>query len=170
MNRFGLGEPGGADALGEPGQSILIVDDEPRMRASLRRLLARTGREIVESTSGGDAIGALRYGAVEFVRKREELGALPEKVDATLGRLRLQREHRLMTARLGQSERLHRFLVDNSPDLVFALDDKGRFVFLNQRVETMLGYARDELIGRHWLATVHEADRELARQVRSEEL
>jgi diguanylate cyclase (GGDEF)-like protein/PAS domain S-box-containing protein len=219
MNRFGLGEPGQTEALGESGQSILIVDDEPRMRSSLHRLLARPGREIVESTSGGEAIGllqrravdlvlldiglpdvsglevmrwiadhrrevsvimvsgdlqfesairALRYGAVEFVRKPEELDVLPEKVDATLERLRLQREHRLMTARLGQSERLHRFLVDNSPDLVFALDDKGRFVFLNQRVETMLGFARDELIGRHWSTIVHESDRELARQVIAE--
>ncbi len=216
MNRFGLGDDGGTGAPGEPGQSILIVDDEPRMRSSLHRLLARPGREIVESTSGSDAIGqlerravdlvlldiglpdvsgldvmrwiadhrrevsvimvsgdlrfesairALRYGAVEFVRKPEELDVLPDKVDATLERLRLQREHRLMTARLGQSERLHRFLVDNSPDLVFALDVKGRFVFLNQRVETMLGFTRDELIGRCWTSIVHESDRERARQV-----
>src|SRR5574340_1048906 len=67
MNRFGLGEPGGADALGEPGQSILIVDDEPRMRSSLRRLLARTVRDIVESTSGGDAIGLLQRRTVDLV-------------------------------------------------------------------------------------------------------
>ena len=195
---------------------ILIVDDEPRMRDSLRQLLVRPDRDIVETDCGaaakqalkagptslvlldiglpdisgldmlrwisqhhpdtpvimvsGDAridsaIRALRYGAVEFLRKPEELGALAVKVDAALERRRLQNEHRLMTAQLAQSERLHRFLVDNSPDLVYALDEGGRFAFVNPRVETLLGYSRDELIGQPFTAIVHELDRAAAREI-----
>jgi diguanylate cyclase (GGDEF)-like protein/PAS domain S-box-containing protein len=195
---------------------ILIVDDEPRMRESLRQLLVRPDRDIIETDcaaaakqalktgptslvlldiglpdiSGLDmlrwisqhhpdtpvimvsgdariesAIRALRYGAVEFLRKPEELGTLAVKVEAALERRRLQSEHRLMTAQLAQSERLHRFLVDNSPDLVYALDEGGRFAFVNPRVESLLGYSRDELIGQPFTAIVHELDRAAAREI-----
>ncbi|HEV8690344.1 MAG TPA: EAL domain-containing protein [Ideonella sp.] len=111
------------------------------------------------------AIRALRYGAVEFVRKPEELDAIAVKVDAALERRRLRDEHRLMTSQLAQSERLHRFLVDNSPDIVYALDEQGHFAFVNPRVETLLGYSREELIGQPFAAIVHELDRSLARQL-----
>jgi diguanylate cyclase (GGDEF)-like protein/PAS domain S-box-containing protein len=111
------------------------------------------------------AIRALRYGAVEFVRKPEELDAIAVKVDAALERRRLRDEHRLMTSQLTQSERLHRFLVDNSPDIVYALDEHGHFAFVNPRVETLLGYGREELIGQPFTAIVHELDRSLARQL-----
>jgi diguanylate cyclase (GGDEF)-like protein/PAS domain S-box-containing protein len=197
-------------------QSILIVDDEARMRSSLRALLARPDRDIVESDHGaaakaalarqrfslvlmdiglpdisgldllrwmsqhhpdtpvimvsGDgridsAIRALRYGAVEFLRKPDELDTLAVKVDAALERRRLQDEHRLMTAQLAQSERLHRFLVDNSPDIVYALDEHGCFAYVNPRAETLLGYRRDELIGQPFSAIVHELDRHTARDI-----
>jgi diguanylate cyclase (GGDEF)-like protein/PAS domain S-box-containing protein len=204
------------DGGGAERPRILIVDDEPRMRESLKRLLVRPDRDIVETDSGaaakqalktgptslvlldiglpdisgldmlrwisqnhpdtpvimvsGDAridsaIRALRYGAVEFLRKPEELDTLAVKVDAALERRRLQNEHRLMTAQLAQSERLHRFLVDNSPDLVYALDEGGRFAFVNPRVETLLGYNREELIGQPFTAIVHELDRAAARDI-----
>jgi diguanylate cyclase (GGDEF)-like protein/PAS domain S-box-containing protein len=204
------------DGGGAERPRILIVDDEPRMRDSLRQLLVRPDRDIVETDCGaaakqalkegptslvlldiglpdisgldmlrwisqhhpdtpvimvsGDAridsaIRALRYGAVEFLRKPEELGTLAVKVDAALERRRLQNEHRLMTAQLAQSERLHRFLVDNSPDLVYALDEGGRFAFVNPRVESLLGYSREELIGQPFTAIIHELDRPAAREI-----
>lgn len=197
-------------------QRILIVDDEPRMRSSLKRILVRPDRDIIETDSGaaakralaeapmslvlmdiglpdvsgldmlrwvsqrhpdtpvimvsGDAriesaIRALRYGAVEFLRKPDELDALAVKVDAAIERRRLQNEHRLMTAQLAQSERLHRFLVDNSPDIVYALDEHGRFTYVNPRAESMLGYSREDLIGQPFTVIVHELDRSTAREI-----
>ncbi len=220
MNRFGLPDAVPAADGGESVQRVLIIDDEPRMRSSLRRLLTRPGREIAECATGSEAIDtlgrtvpdlvlldiglpdvsgldvmrwmrdrqldsaviivsgdgnfesavrALRYGALEFVRKPDELDLLPDKVDAALDRRRLLQQNRLMTARLGASERLHRFLVDNSPDLVFTLDERGRFVYLNPRVETMLGWPREEKIGSHWTTLVHEHDRESVRNLLDEQ-
>lgn len=219
MNRSGLPAAVPAAAVGERMQRMLIVDDERRMRESLRRLLAGDDREIAECGSAGEAIAALertvpdlvlldiglpdfsglevmrwmrdrqldanviivsgdgqfesavralRYGALEFVRKPEELDLLPEKVDAVLERRRLLRENRLMTARLDASERLHRFLVDHSPDLVFTLDEDGRFVFLNPRIETLLDWTREDWVGRPWIQLVHEHDRDAARRVLAE--
>ncbi len=219
MSRFGLPAAVPSADAGERVQRVLIVDDERRMRESLRLLLASADREIAECASAGEAIAALqlavpdlvlldiglpdfsgldvmrwvrdrqldtnviivsgdgqfdsavralRYGALEFVRKPEELDLLPEKVDAVLERRRLLRENRLMTARLDASERLHRFLVDNSPDLVFTLDAGGHFVFVNPRIESLLGWPREEWIGQHWTQLVHEHDRDAANRLLAE--
>lgn len=109
------------------------------------------------------AILAMRRGACEFIRKHADPEDLIRTVDQALGRRRLEREHALMAARVEQSERLHRFLVEHSPDIIYTLDTNGKFVFVNQRVETLLGYTRAELIGRHYSIIVHPTDREQAR-------
>ncbi len=109
------------------------------------------------------AIMALRQGAFEFIRKHCDPADLIQSVDRALRQRRLEQEHTLMTARLEQSERLHRFLVEQSPDLIYTLDSQGRFVFVNGRVETLLGYTREELLGQHFSIIVHEDDVEQAR-------
>ncbi|NMG76954.1 EAL domain-containing protein [Aromatoleum diolicum] len=108
------------------------------------------------------AILALRRGACEFIRKQANPDDLIRTVDKALSRRKLEREHALMTARLEQSERLHRFLVEHSPDIIYTLDPNGHFVFINNRIETLLGYKRNELIGKHYSTIVHPADLEQA--------
>jgi len=109
------------------------------------------------------AIHALRQGAFEFIRKHSDPNDLIQSVDRALCRHRLEQEHAVMTATLEQSERLHRFLVEQSPDLIYTLDDNGRFIFVNSRVESLLGYRREELLGQHYSLIVHEDDIEQAR-------
>jgi len=104
------------------------------------------------------AISALRNGAVDFVRKPHNIDDIRNKVRNTLEHRRLQRNNALMTARLERSERLHRFLVENSPDIIYTLDKTGCFTFINKRVETLLGYSREELIGAPYFTIVHEED------------
>ncbi|MDD2541596.1 MAG: EAL domain-containing protein [Desulfuromonadaceae bacterium] len=67
-----------------------------------------------------------------------------------------------MAARLEQSEHLHRFLVESSPDLIYTIDHSGRFTFVNGRIESLLGYTREELIGSKYNVIVHEDDLEKA--------
>ncbi|WP_291994401.1 EAL domain-containing protein [Candidatus Accumulibacter sp. ACC003] len=109
------------------------------------------------------AIRALRHGAFEFVRKNGDPQQLIDTVDRVQRRRQLEREHTLMTVRLEQSERLHRFLVERSPDIIYTLDCTGHFIFINSRVEALLGYARDELHGKHYSLIVHPDDLERAR-------
>jgi diguanylate cyclase (GGDEF)-like protein/PAS domain S-box-containing protein len=193
---------------------ILIVDDEARIRAAYRQLLAAEGRQIDECGTGREAIDrlgrqcvdvlvldlglpdingrevmewvsrhqlstsiivfsaedtidaailALRRGACEFIRKNSDPQDLVRTVEQVLRRRRIEREHALMTAQLEQSERLHRFLVENSPDIIYTLDSEGCFVFVNNRVESLLGYDNGELIGQHYSKIVHPDDRENAR-------
>lgn len=203
----------------ETVSSILIVDDEQRIRAAYRQLLSTDGRLIEECGSGvealrrldrrdvdvlildlnlpdinglevmewmlhkhvptavivfsGDesidsAIRALRHGAFEFIRKHGDPQELIDTVDRVLRRRRIEREHALMTVRLEHSERLHRFLVDQSPDIIYTLDKNGSFVFVNGRVQALLGYTREELLGKHYSIIVHPDDLEHARFVFNE--
>jgi len=201
--------------LDSPGlsQKILLVDDESRIRSSLKVLLESKERVIQECENGLDAIAklksqdvdlvlldinlpdisglevlewiannkistsvifvsaddsidsailALRYGAIEFVRKPIKMDEIRRKVENALYRRRMERSYAQMTARMQQSEQLHRFLVENSPDLIYTLDDTGRFMFINKRVETLLGYTREELIGKKYCTIVHDEDIEKA--------
>jgi diguanylate cyclase (GGDEF)-like protein/PAS domain S-box-containing protein len=104
------------------------------------------------------AIAALRLGAYEYVRKPFEPQALRRTVDNALVQLRLERENAGMRQRLEASERLHRYLVDQSPDLIYTLDTAGRFTFVNERFQRLLGFGRDELLGRHYASIVHRED------------
>jgi len=109
------------------------------------------------------AIQSLRCGAFEFIRKSCEPEELMQTVANALHRRRLEQSHALMTAHLEQSERLHRFLVEQSPDIIYTLDDAGCFVFVNGRIEALLGYQREELVGKHYSTIVHHDDVERAR-------
>lgn len=109
------------------------------------------------------AIRALRGGAAEFIRKPYDFKEIQHKVDNALQRSRLERSNALMTTRLELSERMHRFLVENSPDIIYTLDTDGCFLFVNGRAESLLGYSRDELIGCRYTSIVHEEDIEIAK-------
>ena len=49
-------------------------------------------------------------------------------------------------------------LVEQSPDIIYTLDNEGHFVFINRRAETLLGYEQNELIGKHYSVIVHPED------------
>lgn len=54
------------------------------------------------------------------------------------------------TKKLKLSERKYRDLVENSNDAIFALNSRGRFTFLNRKMEEVTGYNAKELLGRHF--------------------
>jgi diguanylate cyclase (GGDEF)-like protein/PAS domain S-box-containing protein len=114
------------------------------------------------------ALTALRCGAFEYVRKPFDPALLRRTVDDALAARQLTYENRLATSRLERSERLHRYLVDRSPDLIFALDSQGRFWFVNDRFTSLLGFEKDELIGTHYTVIVHHDDLRAARWACSE--
>jgi diguanylate cyclase (GGDEF)-like protein/PAS domain S-box-containing protein len=104
------------------------------------------------------AIRALRGGASDFVRKPYESEELLRRIDNTLTRRRLEKENNHILQRLQQSEKWHRFLVNSSPDFIYTLDCEGRFTFVNDRAESLIGYRRDELLGQHYSLVIHEDD------------
>ena len=146
----------------EPVDIVLLDLNLPDMSGLeiMRRIRASGPEPTVIVVSGDDridsAIATLKSGAHEYVRKPFEPVALLRCLENAIETRKLAWENTAMRMRLEHSERLHRYFVDNSPDLIFALDPQGRFRFVNDRVVSMLGYSREELCGMHYSAVIDE--------------
>lgn len=202
-----------------PKPRVLVVDDDPRVRESVRDLLAtrqhdcllaadaeqatqilaeqnvellildinlprQNGFELLREvkkdspdmavvmvsgeSSFENATKALREGARDFLRKPYRPDDLLHAVERVLEQRRLGQEIVRMQHQLALSEQRHRFIVNNSPDIIYMLDGNGRFTFINGRVTELLGYQPEEIIGRHYQEFVHAEDIERAHYVFNE--
>lgn len=189
--------------------SILVADDEPRLRQTLAGLLRSRGFSVTEASGGLEAcqmLGerqydlalldlnmperdgfqvmeeaarvqpdcgivvvsgegsfstvsrALRRGALDYIRKPFDPEELLATVQGVLGKQSLIRAHELVQTRLEKSEALHRYIVNSSPDIVFMLDEAGRICFINNKVESLLGYDPGELSGQHFRHLLDDRD------------
>lgn len=119
-------------------------------------------------TSFDAAKNACAKGAYDFLRKPYAADELVLTINNALKDKRLEQQNKLMQLQLRESERLHKYLVNASPDIIYILDPDGNFTFINERIESLLGYASKELIGTHYSKLVHHEDAEKARYVFNE--
>ncbi|MEI7744513.1 MAG: PAS domain S-box protein [Chloroflexota bacterium] len=75
-----------------------------------------------------------------------------------LGRARLIEELGRSREELAASEERYRFLVENSPDIIYATDAEGRFTFFSGSVERGLGWQPSDVVGRHLREIVRTPD------------
>jgi len=119
-------------------------------------------------TSFEAARDACSQGAYDFLRKPYATDELLITVNNALNEKQLEKENNLIQHQLRESEHLHRYLVNTSPDIIYILDQDGHFTFINERIETLLGYTSREIIGKHYSFLVHQRDMEAARYVFNE--
>jgi len=119
-------------------------------------------------TSFEAARDACSQGAYDFLRKPYATDELMITVKNALKEKSLEKQNKRIQNQLHESERLHRYLVNTSPDIIYILDQDGHFSFINDRIETLLGYDNKELIGKHYSILVHQKDLEVARYVFNE--
>jgi len=74
---------------------------------------------------------------ITFVRLQKDLESLNRDLQLTV----MER-----TREIEESNEYLRNIFDNASDIIFTIDNEGRFTFLNKRVED-LGYTKDELVG-----------------------
>ena len=200
-------------------ETILVVDNDPRMVCSVRDLLDSYGYECITANGGAMALELLaqqpidlilldlnmpdvsgyyvlkeiatkypntnaiiisgyscaesapqllRSGANDFLRKPYAPDELIQAIENIANKRRAKRKLNQQQQLLEDSEQHHRFIVNNSPDVVYMLDDKGVFNFLNERVESLLGYKKNELIGVHYSNLIHNDDLEKIKYAFSE--
>lgn len=114
------------------------------------------------------AIGAIRRGAYGYLRKPYPREELLKSVDNALQQRKLEAQNQRIAMRLERSERMYRYLVDGSPDIIYTLDSKGCIGFINDRVQHLLGFKRTDLIGQHYSTLVFDGDLERANYVFNE--
>lgn len=116
-------------------------------------------------TSVDSAISALRYGACDFLRKPYETDELVLKIENALAKQRLEKENKIINQQLKESERWYRYMVNSSPDFIYTLDADGYCTFCNDRVKSLLGYDKKDVIGKHFSTFIHAEDIEAAQYV-----
>lgn len=108
------------------------------------------------------ALAALRCGAYDYLRKPFEFEEFLRTVENALNQKALKHEKDKINHKLYRSEEKYRYLVQNSPDIIYTLDADGNFTFLSEALEHLLGFTVDGLIGKHYTTIVCEEDRDKA--------
>lgn len=122
-----------------------------------------TATIVVSGESSFTAVSkALRRGAYDYLKKPYDPEELLATINSALKQKSLKDAHWQMQLRLKRSEELHRYIVNSSPDIVFMLDQQGRFTFLNSKVEALLGHQKTELIGQSYQKIIHPQDKDKA--------
>jgi PAS domain S-box-containing protein len=107
----------------------------------------------------GEVIGTL---AISYRTPRE---IVPDEIDLLQGladQAAIALTNSNLYELLGESEARYRHLVQNSPDLIWSIDDEARFTFVSDTCERLTGWRPEELLGKHFGALVHESSREVA--------
>jgi two-component system cell cycle sensor histidine kinase/response regulator CckA len=114
------------------------------------------------------AVSALRNGAFDYIRKPVEYEELRKRVANALEQKRLRREKQAIHWELEQQQRKYRYLVENSPDIIYTLDARGCFSFVNDAFERLLGIKREQVIGKHYSEVISAQDLERSEHVFNE--
>jgi signal transduction histidine kinase len=113
-----------------------------RARSPFVQSVMVTGDAAVEG-----AIAAVRVAAFAYVLKPASPPDLLDTVRRALEQSALERERERLRGELERSEERHREVVESIPAFVVALDDEGRILTWNRRLEAATGYLRGEMLG-----------------------
>ncbi|MCL6561332.1 MAG: PAS domain S-box protein, partial [Firmicutes bacterium] len=86
------------------------------------------------------------------VSRGDELERLATSINAML--CALEKAHQ----ELQESEERYRSLVENSPDLICTVNNKGEITAVNQMGLDLFGYSQNEVLGRHFFDFIHHED------------
>ena len=139
---------------GTNGEDVMRFISENNINTTIIVVSGETSFEAAEN--------ALKHGAYDYIRKPYSIDNLINSVNNATKKRQLEAENLKMQMRLRESEKLHRYIVNKSPDIVYILDKNGCFTFVNKRVETLLGYRMSEILGKHYTELVHDDDLEKA--------
>lgn len=113
---------------------------------------------VVSGRIGEESVAeALRHGAAEYVNK-ENLEALPAAVRRCVASARAAREARAAQNRLREAEERFRLAFDNAPIGIALVAPDGRWLRVNQALETITGYPADELLTTTFQNITHPDD------------
>jgi PAS domain S-box-containing protein len=144
-------------SLGRPFMGFVAPGWEAAAAASYAAVLADPTSVHSVRIDFLDGAGAARALEINILGKVEDgvLVGINGVARDISERLRLERE-------LSQSEERFRFLVQNSPDIVFSTDAEGRFTFLSDAIERVTGHRAEDIIGQHFSVIIDQTTIPLA--------
>lgn len=114
---------------------------------------------VVSGDGSPDTIArALQMGAHDYIKKPYSPEELIATVNNAARKKELERVYGVMKENLDFAGKLHGFIVEHSPDIIFTLDEFGNFSFINSQIERLLGYDKCELMGKSFYALIRTGD------------
>ena len=97
-------------------------------------------------------------GEVRYVEERGYVERNPEgKAYAMVGTVQDITERKLQENALKEAEEISRQILESAGEGIYGLDENGVTVFVNSSAASMLGYAKEELLGIHIHETIHHS-------------
>ncbi|MBF0096914.1 MAG: response regulator [Magnetococcales bacterium] len=112
----------------------------PQRAESIRVIEMAAGKRFQIGANRDQVLNFLLSIYESILRKNNELNALHDKLNR-------------LNADLLASKEKYQTLVQTVPDMIFQLDAKGRFTFINHALER-LGYTTEDLLGQHFSAII----------------
>jgi len=143
------------DPVGQVCHRFMAGSDRPCPDCPVQRIFEGAERAVSERRrldKDGRAVWLLHTATPIRDENGEVVGASELTIDTT---------HRRQTEEwLKDSERLYRNLVEQVPDVIFSLDQRGVFTFVNTQVEKFLGYPVEQILETHLEDYIAAEDRE----------
>ncbi len=106
---------------------------------------------------GKDKIEHFRIVASPLKDEKDEVTAAIVMVDNITDRLNTEKE-------LRESEKRYRLLMESLIEGIWVFDARGYTTFVNEPMSGMLGYCREEMLGKHFYSFMNKLDRKVARK------
>lgn len=92
--------------------------------------------------------------AENFVTTRRQINAYVQKVETERDKLQE------VTKALNHTDELFALVANNASDIILLHDSDGRYLFANEAIQRLLGYAPDEMLGKDPVTFIHEDDQQ----------
>lgn len=139
--------------LNMPGTNGLEVLAEMATHSIITKTIVLTGETSLSTVSP-----VVRLGACEYLAKPPDTKALLASVRQALQLSAAEQQANQMAKAADHSNRLHKFLVDAIPDLIYMLDDEGNISFINNRLSDIFGISPQDLQGQPWTNLFRSSD------------
>lgn len=139
---------------------ITIPDIKPL--STIEFILARSANTsiiCVSDTANYDVgIEAVKLGVFDMLIKPYDMKSLPSLIEHAIYESLEESKFIEESNSFEITSDIYKFMVDNSQDIQYLLDEDGHFLYINKRVETLLGYRQSELIGLHYSKLIRHDD------------
>jgi two-component system, OmpR family, phosphate regulon sensor histidine kinase PhoR len=103
------------------------------------------------------AVEAMKIGAVDYIAKPFSSDDLLKRVVRAIELSRTRRENLRLQQQLDEERKKMAAVLQGMPELLFAVDNRGRIITVNSKAETVIGLQREQLTGKI-LSTVLKTD------------
>ncbi|MCU0821513.1 MAG: PAS domain S-box protein [Spirochaetes bacterium] len=95
-------------------------------------------------------IECLNKGAFDYIQRPFNRDIILKRITNSLDKNKILNELEFQVGRYLNLDRQYQNIIQNTNDIIYCLDNEGKFTYVNERVKKILGYDSNQLLGRHY--------------------